>query len=68
MAKFIQYGGALFSAKCPKCGRIAKPWKSMSVNRFMSDFTSKKEQTAPADCKKCGYVRIKFICFEKDVA
>lgn len=65
MANLIQYGGALFDAKCPKCGRITKPHGSLSVNRFMADFLAKREATALADCKKCGCVRIKFVRFEK---
>ena len=61
----IQYGGAIFDARCPKCGRVTKPRKSMSVNKFMTDVVKKRPNTAPADCKKCGYVFIKFIRFEK---
>ncbi len=57
----IQYGGAIFDAKCPECGRITKPGKQLSVNRFMADV----RKTAPANCNRCGAVRTPFVRFEE---
>lgn len=64
MTNLIQYGGAIFDTRCPNCGRFTKPRKQLSVNKFMQI----RKRTAPADCKKCGYVRIRFVCFEVKVA
>lgn len=61
MANLIQYGGVIFDTRCPNCGRFTRPGKQLSVNRFMQTI----KHTAPAKCKRCGNVRIKFICFEK---
>lgn len=62
--KYIQYGGALFDARCPECCRIVKPRKSMSVNRFMLSVIHKANPTAPALCRNCGSVHVKFVKFE----
>ena len=63
--KFIQFGGALFDAHCPKCKRITTPGVSLSVNSFMTALNRKKTPTAPGNCKKCGHMRLKFVKFEK---
>jgi hypothetical protein len=54
------YGGASFSRHCPNCGRFVCPDKYLSVNRFMNDFLRKIPRTAPADCTRCGVVRVAF--------
>ncbi len=54
-----QYGGAVFHANCPHCGRKLKMPPSLSVNKFMDDGIRKR--TVPsilANCTKCGIQRI----------
>lgn len=63
--EYIQYGGAIFDKKCPKCGRLTNPPKQLSVNRFMTDCVSGKKHMVLARCSKCGRVRLPFVCFEK---
>lgn len=59
----VQYGGAIFNARC-LCGMFVKASRDLSVNRFMSDFIEDRPNTAPAHCNRCGDIRIPFVRFE----
>lgn len=63
MVNIKQYGGALFSANCPKCGKGVKTPTSLSVNQFMSQCVQNKPHTIKAQCK-CGEIKLPFIGWE----
>ena len=48
-------GGALYSRRCPHCGRIVKADPSICVNGL-----DEVVQWENADCRKCGRVEMPF--------
>ena len=64
----IQYGGAIFSARCGQCGELAKPPAAMSVNSFMRQHGKGEPHTIDGRCPGCGLIALPFVGFEKDLA
>lgn len=65
--KMVQYGGAIFSRFCPKCGKETKPERTISINHFMINFLKKRPHTANGKCNDCGSVRLPFLGWESDL-
>jgi len=65
--KMAQYGGAVFSRFCPKCGKEAKPDSKLSVNAFMNQFLRKEAHSVGGKCKDCGFIRLPFLGWETDL-
>ena len=65
--KMVQYGGAVFSRFCPKCGEKAKPNKYLSVNRFMSEAVKKLPHLTDGKCRSCGDIKFPFLGWEADL-
>lgn len=59
--KMVQYGGAIFSRFCPKCGKEAKPSKYLSVNKFMAQHLGKQSHSAEGVCVDCGSIKLPFL-------
>jgi uncharacterized OB-fold protein len=51
-------GGAVFSRRCPQCGRIVKADSSILINGL-----DEIVQLDNADCKKCGRIEMPFLGF-----
>jgi len=65
--KMVQYGGAVFSRFCPKCGEEAKPAKSLSVNRFMMQSINKQSHTVDGECLNHKGIKLAFLGWEADL-
>lgn len=69
MTNYIQYGGAIFKAECPRCHQIVRLVKTASVNSLMrhKDLGRKNRvtRTKLAQCKEHGRTGLVFVGFEK---
>jgi len=59
----LQYGGALFSEKCPKCSKKVRPSKDLSVNTFITRMNRGETPTVTGKCPKHGFVSVPFVGF-----
>lgn len=65
--KMVQYGGAVFSRFCPKCGQEVNPAMYLSVNRFMAEVIKKLPHFADGKCRDCKDVKLPFLGWEIDL-
>lgn len=59
--KITQYGGALFSNACSKCGEVCKMPKDISVNHFMTEHLEDEPHKVSGVCKEHGQTDLSFI-------
>lgn len=61
--KLVQYGGAVFTANCPKCGEDLETPKDMSVNEFTRQMNDKENPKMLGECVHCLSQEMEFVGF-----